>query len=103
MEGEGGIGAVRHHHVVAGIAKGAYHQAQQIVDADAEHDVVARNVVAPGEGVAQHEAFGIAISIDPRRGLAHGGERLGRGAEGAFIGADPKRQGPADAALQRLG
>ena len=49
-----------------GSIDGADDEAEEIVDAAAEHDVVAGDAVTRGQRLAQREAFGIAVPVDLR-------------------------------------
>src|SRR5262249_42118276 len=84
-------------------AEGTDDEAQEIVDAGAEHDVIAPDIVPPRQRLAQDEALWITVPVDLRRGGAHRGERLGRGAEGALIGADAELERTPRLALESLG
>ena len=103
MEGEGRIGAVRHHHRVAGIDEGADGEAQKIIGADAEADILDPHAMMPRQRLAQHEAFGVAVPVDPPGARVDRGDCLGRGAERALVGADAKLDRMAETALELLG
>ncbi len=103
MEGEGRIGALRHHDGIAGIDHRAHDESQEIVGAGAQSDLRALDAVMLGERFAQHIAFGVAIPVDLRCALANRGHRLGRRAEGAFVGADADGELAPYSALEGFG
>jgi hypothetical protein len=96
------IGAVGRDHRRARLDRELHRQPKQAVDALADDDVVEPDAVELGERGAQLVTFGIGVHpIAVRRG-AHGGKRLRRGAEQTLVGAKPRAERLAAAALLRL-
>jgi len=103
VEVEGRIGAVRGDDGGTGLGRELHRQAQQPVDALADHDVVDADAVGARDRGAQLVAFRVGVHPVARGRRLHRGDGLGRGPEHALVGAEPRREGVAARALLRLG
>src|SRR5262249_12900490 len=78
------------------------HQAQEIIDAAADDDLLHGNTLVSGKGRTQLVALRIGVVGDLLRGGAHGLLGAWRRAKGALIRAEPQNEWAAAAALHGL-
>ena len=102
MEVEGRVGAVRGDDRGARLDDELHGKPEQAVDALADDDVVEADAMKLRQRRAQFVALGIGVHPVAVGGRAHGSERLGRRAEQAFVGAEPRAKGATAGTLLRL-
>ncbi|AMY70269.1 hypothetical protein FALB51S_03872 [Frigidibacter albus] len=103
MEVEGRIGAVRGDDGIARRDQHPHQVAQQPVDALAHHHMRGRGAVMGGQRGAQVVVLGVAIHPHVACGGGHRLDGAGRGAEHAFIRAEPGGEAAGAGPLLRLG